>query len=525
MLQYRNYMRSYLVRYTLTFTIAAFFAFGFIGCNKKLDIKPTSVVSQENQWKTLEDARAGVMGMYGLLRSALAEGNNYWLWGEFRSGAFSSVSRPDLKAVIESNLNASYPLIQTATDWRRFYAAINSCNVLIENLEGCLKDKRYTQAYYDLDIAQARALRAFSYFLMVRIWGDVPLVTTSGEGKNFEQFARSSEAQVLSFAKKELQEVATDLPFIYSGADLEFKFPTNYYDLGAGFWLNAPFTRLAAYSILAHVSAWEGNYLDVATYTDFVIANADKANVFLINTDDLVSPQGLFAGGFSNYRQLVAFPFIKNRGETTIDGHIENLTLANTTAFAMSKQLPDVYVPKENITGIFFEPDDERFSIDNEVSPPQYRTNYFENYNAEIPVFKKIRVIDGGQFNNGKFAVFNSSIIFTRLEEIKLLRAEALAVLGNNNQAMLALNEIRVQRGLSNAFVFEKRDILLAIYYERMRELLGEGWFWYDRIRFNKLLHFDNTLTSWTTNRGIYWPVAQEVMKRNPKITQTTFWK
>ncbi|MGJ7031170.1 RagB/SusD family nutrient uptake outer membrane protein [Niabella hirudinis] len=518
-------MLSRLLKYTFILSAALVLAGGFSGCNKKLDLMPTSVVSQANQWKALEDARSGVMGMYGLLRTALAEGNNYWLWGEFRSGNFQSVSRPDLKAVIESNLNASYPLVQNATDWRRFYAAINSCNVLIENLEGCLKDQRYTKAYYDLDIAQARALRAFTYFLMVRIWGDVPLITTSGEGKNFEQFERTSEAHVLSFAKTELEEVAKDLPFIYSGEDLEFKFPTNYYDQGSGFWLNAPFTRLAAYAILAHISAWQGSYLDVATYTDFVISNADKANVFLSTTDNLVDPQGLFAGGFDNYRQLVAFPFIKNRGETTIDGHIENLTLANTTAFGMSKQLPDVYIPKERITTIFSEPDDERFSINLDVSPPQYRTAYFENFNAEIPVFKKIRVIDGGQYADGKFAVFNSSIIFTRLEEIKLLRAEAMAVLGNTSQALLGLNEVRLQRGLSLGFTDDKALLLNAIFIERTRELMGEGWFWYDLIRFNKLLHFSSQLTSWTSNGGIYWPVSKEVLKRNTKITQTEFWK
>lgn len=518
-------MLSHLLRYTLTLSVAAMLVLGFGGCNKKLNLVPTSVVSQANQWKSLEDARSGVVGMYGLLRTALAEGNNYWLWGEFRKGLFQSVSRTDLKAVIDNNLKASYPLVQNATDWRRFYAAINSCNVLIENLDKCLTDQRYTQAYYNLDIAQARALRAFAYFLMVRVWGDVPLITTSGEGKNFEQFTRTSEAHVLSFAKAELEAVAKDLPFIYSGEDLEFKFPTNYYDQGSGFWLNAPFTRLAAYAILAHISAWQGSYLDVATYTDFVINNASKANVYISTTDNLVGPQGLFAGGFDNYRQLVAFPFIKERGETTIDGHIENLTLANTTAFAMSKQLPDVYIPKESITGVFFEANDQRFSINNTVSPPQYRTAYFENFNAEIPVFKKIRVIDGGQFSGGKFAVFNSSIVFTRLEEIKLLRAEALAVLGNSSQSLMILAEIRSQRGLSLTVISSKADLLSAIYIERSRELMGEGWHWFDLIRFNKLLGFDPELTTWTKNGGIYWPVAQDVLKRNPKITQTEFWK
>lgn len=518
-------MTFYLYKYKNI--ISAIFLVSLISfsCNKKLDLPSSSIVSQENQWKTLEDARAGVMGMYGLMRSALANNNAYWMWGEFRNGIFQSVSRPDLRAVIDGNLKATYPIVQNATDWRRFYSVINACNVLIENVDNCRSDLRYTEAYYNLDVAQARALRSFAYFLMVRIWGDVPLITTSGEGNTFPEVERSSKETVLSYAKNELAAVAPDLPYLYSGQDLEYKFPTNYYDLGANFWLNAPFTRLAAYAILAHISAWESNYLDVATYTDFVINNASRAGILPVNTEDMVSSTGLFSGGNNNYRQLIGFSFTKNRGETTIDGHIEDLTLANTTAYSMSKQLPDVYVPKETITAIFNEAEDERFSINTSVDPVQITGNYFENYNAEIPVFKKIRIVDGGQTNTGKFAVFNSSIIFTRLEEIKLLRAEALAVLGNINPAIQLLNEVRLSRGLLPVLVVNKDILLSFIYRERRRELMGEGWYWYDLIRFNKLLSFSPELTALTSNGGIYWPVSQVVLKNNPKITQTDYWK
>lgn len=499
----------------------------FMGaCNKQLDIQSSRQADEKGHWDSYEDARSGLIGLYGLLRAAVADNNAHWMWGELRNGDFQSVYRPDLKAVIEGNLNASFPTIEAVTNWRRFYAVINASNLFIERVAGCKADQRYTESYYKLDVAQARAIRAFTYFYMARIWGDVPLIINTKEG-SFDELPRTSQATVLSFAEQELIAVAPNLPFLYSGIDPAQIFPNNYYGYNSSQWLNAPITRLAAYAMLAHIAAWQGRYIDVAVYTEFVVNNATKSNLSLVTTTNLVTT--LFNSGVNNnYNQLVGFSFNRNMGETTSEGHIEQLTLATTTLYPMSKQLPEIYVSKDSIAAAFPRSNggtDQRFGVDPLSVQQTIYTNYFENYSAAVPVFKKIRVVDGNVGNAGQFAVFNSSIVFTRLEEIKLLRAEALAVLGQTDASYQELNGIRSIRGLASISPAPSRDLLTEVFAERRRELMGEGWRWYDLVRFNRLKRTNPAFNELIDKGGVYWPIAQEVLNRNSKITQNSYWQ
>ncbi|RXK62557.1 RagB/SusD family nutrient uptake outer membrane protein [Lacibacter luteus] len=499
----------------------------FMGaCNKQLDIKSSRQADEQGHWDSYEDARSGLMGLYGLLRAALADNNAHWMWGELRNGDFLSVYRTDLKAVIDGKLNASFPTIEAATNWRRFYAVINASNLFIERVAGCKADQRYTESYYKLDVAQARAIRAFTYFYIARIWGDVPLITATKEG-SFEELPRTNQNAVLSFAEQELVQVAPNLPFLYSGVDPAQIYPNNYYGYNSSQWLNAPVTRLAAYATLAHIAAWQGRYIDAAVYTEYIVNNASKSNLTLVSTTNLVTT--LFNSGVNNnYNQLLGFSFNRNVGETTSEGHIEQLTLANTTLYPMSKPLPEIYVPKDSIASAFPRSNggtDQRFGVDPASVQQTIYTNYFENYSAAVPVFKKIRVVDGNVGNAGQFAVFNSSIVFTRLEEIKLLRAEALAVLGQTDAAYQELNAVRGVRGLASVSPAPSRDLLTEIFAERRRELMGEGWRWYDLVRFNKLKRTNPAFNMLIDKGGIYWPIAQEVLNRNSKITQNAYWQ
>ena len=500
-------------------------------CNKQLDVQSPRQQDEKNQWTKYEDARSGLFGLYGLFRAAVADNNAHWLYGELRQGDFRSVVRPDLKAIVEGKLNASYPAIQSITNWRRFYAVINACNLFIERADGCLADKRYTEAYYKLDIAQAKTIRAFVYFYMVRICGDVPLITNTNEGQ-FEALPRTKAEDVLAFAEKDLIEVAPRLPFLYSGNDPEQKYPANYYNNDSDTWLNTPLNRLAAYSLLSHIAAWSGRYIDVAIYTEYIVNNFQKSNLSMLGINGLTGAAGSSGGSvfdtrLNNFNQLIGFSFIQNRGETSTSGHIEQLTLANTTRYPMSKQSPDIYVPKEIISEMFpaENGNDDRFGLDKRFTPALISEAYFENYNAEIPVFKKIRVIDGGAGATGQFAVFNSAIIFTRLEEIRLLRAEALTVLGQESGAAEELNKVKVNRNIKPFSVGSAEDLLTAIFDERRRELLGEGWRWYDLVRYNRIKRNDPEFNKLLDEGGIYWPISQEVLNRNPNISQNNYWK
>lgn len=487
-----------------------------LSCKKMLDVESTRLATEEVQWANLQDTRSGLMGIYGLMRTALGNNNAHWLWGEMREGDFTATSKSDLKAIIRSDLNATYPLIQDITNWRRFYAVINSASLFIERSgEVVAKDPRYSKLNNKVDIAQARALRAFAYFYMVRIWGDVPLITASHDG-SFTEKPRTDQAKVLGFAESELMAAVKDLPYKY-GVDGDVEFPGLYYGYDNNRWAGALFTKISAYAVMAHIAAWQSHYLDAAVYTQFIMENYRRSNLEYVNTTELTASDGIFNG--QDARIGLGFTFANVYGESTSAGHIEQLVLA---APIIAKQVPDLYVSKDSINKAFTDIKDGRFGID--TISGLTRTNYFVNYSGQIPVFSKIKVLRGGT-TNGSFVIFSSSIAFTRIEELALLRAEALAVLGQRQPAIELLNVVKKNRGIRGYTTFDGGDLVDAIFAERRRELMGEGWRWYDRIRLAKIKGNDAKFNKMFAEKGQYWPIAKEVLKANSQLEQNSYWK
>ncbi|MCZ4244856.1 RagB/SusD family nutrient uptake outer membrane protein [Pedobacter punctiformis] len=496
---------------------------GNYSCKKVIDIESSRLSDETTQWTKLEDAKAGLIGIYALMRTAMVADNTHWLIGDLRQGDFASTSRPDLKSIVDGQLNASYPLLTRVTNWRRFYSVVNAASLFIERSGEILPlDKRYTTVNHDVDIAQARALRAFAYFYMTRIWGDVPLLTSSHDG-DFEQHARTSQAKVLAFATSELLLAAKVLPFRYGGTDAQL--PGLYYGAPWPTWNGVLFTKLAAYAILAHISAWQSNYFDTEVYTKFIVDNYTKLNgdgsfgIRYIDMDALTeNNNGYSPFAFKRATQVVGFGFEYGNGEATANGHLEQLTLASPL---ISKATPEIYVPKDTIRKVFTDPGDLRFSID--PLTKLYRTNYFLNYSTEKPMFSKIKVVADAR-TSGDFALFTSAVLFTRLEELTLLRAEALAVLGQRNEAIDNLNRATNLRGIIPYGSTSSKDLIDAIFEERRRELMGEGWRWFDQVRYNKIKRNNAAFNTLIDRNGIYWPVSKDVINANPSVTQNGYW-
>jgi hypothetical protein len=510
-------------------------------CKKSLDVASSRVVNEVNYWNTLEDARAGIMGIYGLTRAALADNNGHWIYGDVRLGSFDSPIRQDLKAIIRNDLNASYPVINQLSNWRRFYAIVNSANIFIERIkEVKAKDPRYTSNNMQVDIAQARFLRSLAYFYMVRIWGDVPLILSSRDG-SFENRARTDQNAVLAYVQSEMLAAALELPYVYSLQDLQQ--PGLYYGQSPGRWGGALVTKLGAYAMLAHVAAWQGKYTDVVKYTRIVLTEYNtKASIGYTSTANLTSPNGLFykAAFTANNNQMLAFGFIFDNQDAAFTGNIESLTLA---APVVNKNVPDIYVPKDSILSIFKETNDARFNIDttgvtHADAIDGSAVGYFTNFQGRYPIFAKIKVIMGGE-KDKTFRLFSSSILLTRLEDVTLLRAEAYAVLGETTLAIADLNAVRKLRynvdqvGLTNSDANDyltynavrNGPVLEAVFKERQKELMGEGQRWYDKIRYEKIKQNNPQFMQLINQGGIYWPIAKDILAQNPLITQNSYWK
>jgi hypothetical protein len=483
-------------------------------CNKALEMNSSHLVSEENEWKSITDTRSALLGIYGLFRAAIADNNGHWMWGELREGDFQSFVRQDLKAINDGKLNTSYELVNNLKSWRRFYAVINSASLFIEKAPKVLEqDPLYTENNMKIDIAQARVLRGLAYFYMCRIWGDVPLITKAYDNGTFPEQGKATQDQVLAFAERDILSAVNDLEYLY-GTDGQ-----QYYSYTNDRWNGALMTKNSAYTILAHIAAWRGNYIDAEAYTKFVYDHYTKSNINYVNISDLVAPWGIFND--KNARQIVAFNFVYAHGESSVNGHLEELTLASPL---VQKNNPEIYVPKDTITRAFDDPQnrDSRFGID--TVSGLVRTNYFTNYSSATPIFSKIKVIRNGS-TDGDYAVFGSAIILSRLEDVILLRAEALTALNRLTEAQTLLNVIRANRALPTIIVEKKDDLLKEIFAERRRELMGEGHRWYDQIRLNKLLPTNPKIVELIKNGGIYWPIAKDVLASNKMLEQNSYWK
>ncbi|TCD20374.1 RagB/SusD family nutrient uptake outer membrane protein [Pedobacter psychrodurus] len=534
-MKYSNYKISICHKITLALVLSLI-CVGNFSCKKIDDTQSVRLATEESNWKTLEDARANLLSVYGLLRSATVSDNTHWLMGDLRQGDFAITNRADLKSIVSGQLNAQYPVIKRITNWRRFYAAINAASIFIERSKEIVgKDPRYTQINNNVDVAQAKMLRGFAYFYMVRIWGDVPLLTSSHDG-DFVKLPRTNKEKVLQFATSEVLAAAQVVPFRYGGTDPIL--PGLYYGGNWPTWNGIIFTRLSAYIILAHIAAWQGNYLDAANYSKFVLDNqstqyfVDGANPLdYIDMDALTNNVNYYSPfAFKRATLMVGFPFEAGNGLSTANGHIEQLTLA---APFIPKETPEMFVPKDSILKIFTDPQDLRFGMIGNSG--YYRTNYFTNFASEQPIFSKIKVVGTQAETQGNFTFYSSSMVFSRLEEITLLRAEACAVLGQRTEAINALNRAANLRGPIVYDPASGKDLIDAIFQERRRELMGEGWRWYDIVRYNRIKKSNGTFikkngTPLTFRQfedagGIYWPVSPDVINANSSVTQNPYWQ
>ena len=146
----------------------------FTGCKKWLDLKPQDGIVKEEFWKTKEQVKASVIGIYSSLMESssgtygrqdyipsLAE--QLFVWGEGRADniALATFSSADDIELVNVNIQP----INVNANWRPFYRTINYCNTLIEKAPEVLaNDNTFTQAQLDAYLSEAHAIRALMYF-------------------------------------------------------------------------------------------------------------------------------------------------------------------------------------------------------------------------------------------------------------------------------------------------------------------------------------------------------------------------
>lgn len=290
------------------------------GCESVLDIKPTNMISEDDVKNDPVLVDAFLNKIYANVRWQTRGNNNDYapdqgilhvMSGEMN--VFAAWQVPFAAAVKIIDENGAHGTVEY---WP--YSNIRSANEIIE----ILKEATFEQDMIDQKVAEARFLRAFMYFEMVKRYGGVPLIL---EPQSIDQpveelmVPRNSEKEIYDFIASEMDELVNMLPDAYSTD--EFGRPTKW----AAYALKSR-AMLYAGSIAKYGQVQLNGLLGFpASEANSYFQKAYDASMQIINN----SPHALYKGNpdpVKNYNEL----FIKDANSEVIFAEVFDLALLKT---------------------------------------------------------------------------------------------------------------------------------------------------------------------------------------------------
>jgi len=446
--------------------IAATISIIFCSCKKLIEIDPpknqlvTAVVFADSA-----DATSAVLGIYSNIMRGLTSLN-------FGNGAitvnagFSSDEIYPVNGTTSENelyANSISPSTNQLIDWSFAYKIIYQTNACIEGLSN--SNSIGTTLKKQL-IGEAKLMRAFFYFNMVNIYGDVPYVTSTDYRLN-TLMGRTSVDTIYNHLMADLKEAETTLS-------------ANYISAG-----RVRPNKFAASALLARIflykKEWNNAEMKASDIINspFYILESNLNNVFLPNSQEAIF-------------QLIPL----QPGFETAEGY--KFIPSSTSVF-----------PKCIITNFLlaaFEPNDLRRS-------EWLRSNTINGQNYYYPNKYKL----GRDGNTTPLEYYT----LLRLAEQYFIRAEARAQQNNFSASLADLNAIRSRSGLPNASATDQSALLALIVHERQTELFCEwGHRWFDLKRTGLIDSVLNTRKpDWLHTDALY-PIPFTEIQSNPFLIQ-----
>lgn len=461
-------------------------------CRKLIEVKaPVTAITSDNVYVSDATATAALTGIY--LRMSL-ENINFSDGGFTSMSLFPALSADELTLYNLSNttLRSYYSNTLTTSSnpegtdfWYNIYTIIFIANSAIEGLN---KATGLTPAVKQQLTGEAKFIRAFCYFYLVNLYGDVPLAINTDYKIN-ALLARTSKDKVW-------QQIITDLK------DAQELLNTNYVDASM---VNNTIERTrpnkwAATALLARAYLYTGDYAGAEEQSTAVINNSALYNLIALND-----------------------VFLKNSMEAIWQlqpvGPGENANTGEGKLFVLPTEGPNtnthpVYLSNGLVND--FETGDQR-KINWTDSVVVGSNTYYYPYKYKI----------GSVISDIK-----EYVMVLRLGEQYLVRAEAKIQQGKIQDAVGDLNTLRARaRGsLPGALPdlsasISKEQAITAVMHERQIELFTEwGHRWLDLKRTNTVDIIMSEVTpqkggSWNTNWQWY-PIPLTDLQRNPNLVQ-----
>jgi hypothetical protein len=188
------------------------------GCQPDLELAPLDQITTSTFYRTEADARSALNAAYSPLQAMY--GHEYTAETILTP---TTVAADDGIPFLQGNADRvalwNYRFVPvnswTSGIWSVSYQAIQRANVVIERVPAIQMEEALRNRF----VAEAKFLRAFHYFNLVRFYGGVPVVTTETNSLSGLQAPRATVGQVYEVIVNDLKEAETILPLTYPATE------------------------------------------------------------------------------------------------------------------------------------------------------------------------------------------------------------------------------------------------------------------------------------------------------------------
>lgn len=450
----------------------------FTSCEDELTQFPVTDRVADNFYSNETEIESAVVGVYATLQSRSLYGLYLPSIGEIPSdNSWEEVPANDEGIYGQLDEFTSIPInTLLANIWRQSYVGIQRANVVITRIDDIPFS---SDAVKKARKGEMQFIRALLYFEMVRIWGDVPLVTEETTNPNdFFGQTRTPKAEIYTLIEQDLTDAISNLPESPSSPGRAIKG--------------------SAQALLGRVYLTLNKYSEARTQLQAVV-NSGKFKL-LPNVTDVFS-----IDNENNGEIIFSVQFASGvNGNTEGSNAFSQFSPSGTVSNAKGHNLPT-------------------YSLYNLYSDQDLRKGvYLSATDIGTPYLKKLTPNPKNSEDGG------SDWVVLRYADVVLMLAEVENKLNSTPAAIELLNSIRSRAGLPNTTATTTVDVDKAIEQERRLELVGEGHRWFDLVRSGKAI---STMNAYFISEGknitidehdLLFPVPQTVIDTDLVITQNT---